>query len=61
MSAGIDAVLQAAVDAGDVPNVVAMAADADGPSYEGAAGPRAVGESDAATPRRPTRSSGSRR
>ena len=50
MSAGIDSVLQAAVDAGDVPNVVAMAADADGPIYEGAAGPRAVGESDAATP-----------
>jgi methyl acetate hydrolase len=50
MSAGIDSVLQAAVDAGDVPNVVAMAADADGPIYEGAAGPRAVGADDAATP-----------
>ena len=44
MSAGIDAVLQAAVDAGDVPGVVAMAADASGPIYEGAAGPRAVGD-----------------
>ena len=32
------------------PNVVAMAADADGPIYEGAAGPRAVGESDPVTP-----------
>ena len=50
MSAGIDAVMQAALDAGDVPNVVAMAADTDGPIYEGAAGPRAVGASDPATP-----------
>jgi len=31
MSAGIDSVLQAAVDEGVVPQVVAMAADADGP------------------------------
>ena len=50
MSAGIDAVLQAAVDAGDVPCVVAMAADANGPIYEGAAGPRAVGEREPVTP-----------
>jgi methyl acetate hydrolase len=50
MSAGIDAVLQAAVDAGDVPCVVAMAADTNGPIYEGAAGPRAVGSSEAVTP-----------
>ena len=50
MSAGIDSVLQAAVDAGDVPCVVAMAADASGPIYEGAAGPRAVGASDPVTP-----------
>ncbi len=50
MSAGIDSVLQAAVDAGDVPCVVAMAADANGPIYEGAAGPRAVGASEPATP-----------
>ena len=50
MSAGIDSVLQAAVDAGVVPQVVAMAADADGPIYEGAAGPREVGESDAVEP-----------
>ena len=59
MSSGIDSVLQAAVDAGDVPSVVAMAADADGPIYEGAAGPREAGASDAG--RRPTRCSGSRR
>jgi methyl acetate hydrolase len=50
MSAGIDSVLQAAVDAGAVPNVVAMAADTSGPIYEGAAGPRAVGASDPVTP-----------
>lgn len=50
MSAGIDSVLQAAVDAGDVPCVVAMAADANGPIYEGAAGPRAGGSSDPVTP-----------
>ncbi|MEO8691137.1 MAG: serine hydrolase domain-containing protein [Solirubrobacteraceae bacterium] len=50
MSAGIDSVLQAAVDGGAVPNVVAMAADASGPIYEGAAGPRAVGSSEPVTP-----------
>jgi CubicO group peptidase (beta-lactamase class C family) len=50
MSAGIDSVLQAAVDGGVVPQVVAMAADADGPIYEGAAGPRAAGESGTVTP-----------
>jgi len=49
MSAGIDSVLQAAVDAGDVPCVVAMAADESGPIYEGAAGPRAVGDGDPVT------------
>ena len=47
MSAGIDSVLQAAVDGGVVPQVVAMAADEGGAIYEGAAGPRAVGEDDA--------------
>ncbi|HEU5111248.1 MAG TPA: serine hydrolase domain-containing protein [Micromonosporaceae bacterium] len=36
--------LRAAVDSGAVPNVVAVAADDDGLIYEGAAGPRAVGE-----------------
>ena len=44
--AGIDKVLQGAVDAGDVPHVAAIAADADGVFYEGAAGPRAAGEPD---------------
>jgi methyl acetate hydrolase len=46
----IDQVLQNAVESGAVPNVVAMAANADGPIYEGAAGPRAVGEPDPITP-----------
>ena len=50
MSAGIDSVLQSAVDGGVLPNVVAMAADAEGQIYEGAAGPRAAGESDPVTP-----------
>ena len=39
-AASIDQVLQAAVDRGDVPNVVAIAADRDGVIYRGAAGPR---------------------
>src|SRR3954462_4692760 len=47
---GIDQVLQDAVESGAVPNVVAMAANEDGPIYEGAAGPRAVGQSDPVTP-----------
>jgi methyl acetate hydrolase len=42
----IDQVLQDAVEAGTVPNVVAMAANEDGPIYEGAAGPRVAGGSD---------------
>ena len=46
----IDQVLQDAVESGAVPNVVAMAANEDGPIYAGAAGPRAVGESDPVTP-----------
>jgi len=46
----IDQVLQDAVESGAVPNVVAMAANEDGPIYEGAAGPRAVGQSDPVTP-----------
>ena len=37
-----DEVLRAAVDRGDVPGVVAMAATADGPSYRGAFGKRAL-------------------
>jgi CubicO group peptidase (beta-lactamase class C family) len=46
---GIDQVLHDAVDNGVVPNVVAMAADHDGLIYEGAAGPRVAGGSDAVT------------
>ena len=45
-SNAIDSVLTRAVAAGDVPHVVALAADANGPIYEGAAGPRAVGSDD---------------
>jgi methyl acetate hydrolase len=41
-----DEVLHQAVDSGVVPNVVATAANAEGPIYEGAAGPRAVGSPD---------------
>lgn len=44
MSSSMDAVLRGAVDAGAVPNVVAMAADRNGTIYEGAAGPRTVGQ-----------------
>jgi methyl acetate hydrolase len=44
--ASIDQVLQAAVDRGDVPSVVAIAADRDGVIYRGAAGPRAAGSDD---------------
>jgi methyl acetate hydrolase len=39
----IDALLQAAVDSGAVPNVIGVAADDKGVIYEGAAGPRAAG------------------
>src|SRR3954453_3342268 len=46
----IDQVLQDAVESGAGPNVVAMAANEDGPIYEGAAGPRAVGQSEPVTP-----------
>jgi CubicO group peptidase (beta-lactamase class C family) len=45
-TAALDQVLESAVAAGDVPNVVAMAADSEGVVYEGAAGPRAVGQED---------------
>ncbi len=43
MSSTIDKVLQDAVDAGAVPNAVAVAADRNGVIYEGAAGPRVAG------------------
>ena len=46
----IDQVLQDAVESGAVPNVVAMAANEDGPIYAGAAGPRAVGQPEPVTP-----------
>src|SRR5690242_3956683 len=45
----IDKVLREAVDSGGVPHVAAIAADRDGVIYQGAAGPRAVGESDPVT------------
>lgn len=41
----IDTVLREAVDSEAVPHVAAIAADADGIIYQGAAGPRTVGES----------------
>src|SRR5262245_1917512 len=42
--ARIDAILQQAVDAGEVPGMVAMTATAQGLFYEGAFGSRALGE-----------------
>src|ERR1700748_3686727 len=48
-AASIDRVLTQAVESGAVPHVAAIAADRDGVIYQGAAGPRAVGESDPAT------------
>lgn len=47
--AALDAVLQDAVDTGGVPHVAAIVADRDGVIYDGAAGPRAVGEDDPLT------------
>jgi CubicO group peptidase (beta-lactamase class C family) len=46
MSSSIDAVLADAVASGAVPHVAAIAADADGVIYRGAAGPREVGGDD---------------
>ena len=54
-SQAIDAVLAEAVASGRVPNVVAVAADRDGVIYEGAAGPRAPGETAAVDPDTPLR------
>src|SRR5262245_13354372 len=48
-TARIDSVLKQAADARDVPGVVAMAATDKGVLYEGAFGPRALGESAAMT------------
>ena len=47
---GVDDVLQAAVERGDVPCVVAMAGDRDGVVYEGAAGERAPGSGEPVSP-----------
>src|SRR6202161_685829 len=54
-TAAIDQVLSSAVESGAVPHVVAIAADRDGVIYQGAAGPRAVGdgEPDGADPAGP--------
>ncbi len=48
-TARLDEVLDGAVDRGDVPGVVALAAGDDGVLYEGAAGVRAVGSEDPIT------------
>ena len=42
-AAAVDRLLRDAVRSGAVPHIAAVAADRDGPVYEGAAGPRAVG------------------
>ena len=55
MTARIDEKLQAAVAAGAVPGVVAMAAGPDGVLYEGAAGKRSAGADDPITPDTMTR------
>ncbi len=47
---GVDEVLHSAVERGDVPLVVAMAADRNGLIYEGAAGERSPGSGDPVTP-----------
>ncbi len=49
VSTQIDQVLQRAVEGGDVPNVVAVAADRGGAIYEGCAGPRVAGQHDPVT------------
>src|SRR5438045_3489927 len=46
---GIDEVLKAATERGDIPGVVAMAASRDGPIYEGAFGRRALPDGTAMT------------
>ena len=46
----IDEALQRAVDAGEVPGVVALAADANGPIYQGAFGRRSIDGGAAMTP-----------
>jgi len=49
-AAAIDQVLNDAVASGAVPHAVAIAADRDGVIYQGAAGPRTVGEDESASP-----------
>jgi methyl acetate hydrolase len=49
VSSSIDKVLQDAVASGAVPNVAAIAADASGVIYEGAAGPKITGGTDPVT------------
>jgi CubicO group peptidase (beta-lactamase class C family) len=49
-AASIDQVLSSAVESGAVPHVVAIAADRDGVIYQGAAGPRMVGDDEPASP-----------
>jgi CubicO group peptidase (beta-lactamase class C family) len=46
----VDEVLQKAVESGTVPNIVATAADRNGPIYAGAFGPKAAGKPDPVTP-----------
>ena len=46
----IDEVLRVAVERGDVPNVVAIAADRDGVIYRGAAGARSTDSDDPISP-----------
>jgi CubicO group peptidase (beta-lactamase class C family) len=46
---GVDAVLKAAIERGDVPGVVAMAATREGPAYQGAFGRRALPDGAAMT------------
>jgi CubicO group peptidase (beta-lactamase class C family) len=49
MQSRIDAILKSAVEAGDVPGVVAMATTREGTIYEGAFGERLLGSGDAMT------------
>lgn len=49
-TAEIDRILQDAVDSGAVPNIAAVVAGRDGILYEGAAGPRVVGQDEPVTP-----------
>src|SRR5215471_9043753 len=44
VKSGVDAVLERAADAGEVPGVVALAADDDGVVYQGAFGKREMGK-----------------